>query len=173
MNDAIFYSLAEVSMALAGFSGIAAAFRLRGKNAWSAIELRVLWFLIIDSFLVVFLSFLPVLLFLGGVAEEMIWAICSIMLGAWFVLGNFLGFRDNRRRHVIKRVSRVPLIAFLFNIVMVVALIVAACLWLSAFDVLIPRGQAVYVGGLVVLMAFAVIEFLFFIGRAAPGQPKR
>ena len=38
-------------------------------------------------------------------------------------------------------------------------------LWLSALNVLIPRGQAMYVFGLMTLLGFAAVEFLFFIGR--------
>lgn len=53
----------------------------------------------------------------------------------------------------------------------VLAVLVAICLWLSAFDMLIPKGEAVYVGGLITLMAFAALEFLFFIGRALSARP--
>jgi len=37
-------------------------------------------------------------------------------------------------------------------------------LWLSVFDFVVPRGQGSYVVGLIVLLAFAAVEFLFFIG---------
>jgi hypothetical protein len=37
-------------------------------------------------------------------------------------------------------------------------------LWLSALDLLVARGQAAYVLGLIALLAFAAVEFLFFIG---------
>ena len=40
-------------------------------------------------------------------------------------------------------------------------------LWLSAGDLGVPRGQAMYVFGLIVLLAFAAVEFLFFIGLTA------
>lgn len=40
----------------------------------------------------------------------------------------------------------------------------SVALWLSAWDVLVPRSQAVYVLGLIALLAFAAVEFLFFIG---------
>jgi hypothetical protein len=48
--------------------------------------------------------------------------------------------------------------------VLVVALAMSVALWLSAWDVLVPRSQAVYVLGLIALLAFAAVEFLFFIG---------
>jgi len=37
-------------------------------------------------------------------------------------------------------------------------------LWLSVWNLIVPRGQAVYVLGLIALLAFAAVEFLFFIG---------
>ncbi len=39
MNEQILYLLAEVAVALAGFSGLVVVFRLRGANAWSKTEL--------------------------------------------------------------------------------------------------------------------------------------
>jgi hypothetical protein len=37
-------------------------------------------------------------------------------------------------------------------------------LWLSAFDFIVRRGQTVFVLGLLLLLVFAALEFLFFIG---------
>ena len=36
-------------------------------------------------------------------------------------------------------------------------------LWLSVWDLVLPLGQAMFVLGLMVLLAFAAVEFLFFI----------
>src|SRR3712207_6639808 len=59
MNETILNTLAEVAITLAGFSGVAVVFRLRGAHYWSPTELRFLWLLIGDSFLVLFFSLLP------------------------------------------------------------------------------------------------------------------
>ena len=40
----------------------------------------------------------------------------------------------------------------------------AVALWLSAFDCIVRRGQAIFVLGLLMLLMYAAIEFLFFIG---------
>lgn len=165
MNDAVFYALAEVAMALAGFSGIAAAFRLRGKNAWTATELRMLWFLIIDSFLVVFLSLLPIPLHLGGMPHDLLWTICTVLLGVWYIVGN-LSFQGKRKNQVVKYFSKGSIMLLLLKGTTVFGFIVMIALWLSIFDFIVPRGQAMYVGGLVTLLAIAAVEFLFFIERA-------
>jgi hypothetical protein len=52
----------------------------------------------------------------------------------------------------------------IFYVVVVVAFAMGLALWLSAWDVLVPRGQAIYVLGLIALLAFAALEFQFFIG---------
>ena len=36
-------------------------------------------------------------------------------------------------------------------------------MWLSVWDLVVPLGQAMFVLGLIVLLAFAAVEFLFFI----------
>ena len=58
-NEYILYTLAQVAITLAGFSGLVVVFRVRGAQAWSRAELRTFWFLLGDSFLVLFFSFDP------------------------------------------------------------------------------------------------------------------
>jgi hypothetical protein len=45
-----------------------------------------------------------------------------------------------------------------------IAPLMAVALWLSAFDCIVRRGQAIFVLGLIVLLMYAALEFLFFIG---------
>jgi hypothetical protein len=40
----------------------------------------------------------------------------------------------------------------------------AVALWLSAFDCMVRRDQAIFVLGLIMLLMYAAVEFLFFIG---------
>jgi hypothetical protein len=60
MNEYVLYPFAQVATTLAGFSGLVVVFRVRGTQAWSATELRTFWFLLGDTFLVLFFSLLPV-----------------------------------------------------------------------------------------------------------------
>ena len=59
MNEYVLYTLAQVATTLAGFSGLVVVFRARGTQGWSSMELRILWFLLGDSFLVLFFALLP------------------------------------------------------------------------------------------------------------------
>jgi hypothetical protein len=64
---------------------------------------------------------------------------------------------------IAQQLITVPVITPIFYVVVLVALAMGTALWLSALDLLVPRGQAVYVLGLIALLAFAAVEFLFFI----------
>lgn len=165
LNEPALFILAEVAITLAGFSGVVVAFRLRGARAWSPYELRILWLLLTDSFLVVFFSLLPIPLNLAGWPHDAIWGVGSALLGTYFIVGFVLALRGEVRDRAVRQLFRVPVITSLFYyIVFPVALTMGIALWLSVGDVVVPRGQAVYVLGLITLLAFAALEFLFFIG---------
>ena len=164
MNETVLNTLAEVAITLAGFSGVAVVFRLRGVHSWSPTELRVLWFLIGDSFLVLFFALLPFPLALANWSHDAMWGFCSALLGSWFIFGDLLALRGERRDRATQQLITVPVITPILYVVVMVALAMSIALWLSAWDILVPRGQAVYVLGLVTLLAFAAVEFLFFIG---------
>ena len=164
MNEAVLNTLAEVAITLAGFSGVAVVFRLRGAHSWTPTELRVLWFLIGDSFLVLFFSLLPFPLALANWSQDALWGLCNALLGSWFIIGDVLALRGERRDRVAQQLITVPVITPILYVMSIGALAMGIALWLSVVDLLVPRGQAVYVLGLIALLAFAALEFLFFIG---------
>ena len=110
MNEYILYTLAQVSTTLAGFSGLVVVFRVRGVQAWSRAELRTFWFLLGDSFLVLFFSLLPVPLALANWSQDALWGLCNALLGSWFVVGDVLAFLGERKDRVLRRVTIVPVI---------------------------------------------------------------
>lgn len=164
VNESILQTLAKVAVTLAGFSGLVVTIRFRGTHAWSSTELRFLWLLIGDSFLVLFFSLLPFPMALAGWSQTTVWSSCSALLGSWFIVGNLLALRGERRDRAAQRLVTVPVITPVLYSMFVIAMLMGIALWLSAWNLFVPRGQAVYVFGLLVLLAFAVVEFLFFIG---------
>jgi hypothetical protein len=164
LNETVLNTLAEVAITLAGFSGVVVAFRLRGAHSWTPTELRVLWLLIGDSFLVLFFSLLPFPLALANWSHDALWGVCNALLGSWFIVGDVLALRGERRDRAAQQLIIVPVITPVLYAISIVALAMSIALWLSALDVLVTRGQAVYVLGLIALLAFAAVEFLFFIG---------
>lgn len=164
MNEAVLYTIAEVAITLAGFSGVVVVFRLRGVDSWSPTELRIFWLLIADSFLTCLFALLPLPLALANWSEEALWGLCNALLGSWFIVANILALRGERKERAARQLITVPVITPIFYVLMVVAAGMSIALWLSAFDLVVPRSQAMYVFGLIMLLAFAALEFLFFIG---------
>ena len=165
MNEAVLYTLAGLGMSFAGFSGVVVVLPTRrGAQTWSTAETRMLGLLIGDSFLVLFLSLLPVPLALANWSLDTIWALCSALLGSWFLLGSLLAMRGEFRDRKAQQSITNPVIAPVRYGIYVVALVMGIFLWLSVWDLVFAGGQALYVLALMVLLAFAAVEFLFFIG---------
>lgn len=175
MNEAVLYTLAQVAITLAGFSGLVVVFRARGTQGWSSMELRILWFLLGDSLFVLFFSLLPVPLMLANWSQDTLWSVCNSLLGSWFIVANILVFVGERRDRALSRPTTVRIITPLLYALTVVGLVMGIALWLSAFDFIVHRGEAVFVLGLLMLLVFAALEFLFFIGLMSQegNQPNR
>ena len=92
------------------------------------------------------------------------WAVCSALLGSWLIVGNFLALLGERRDRAAKQWITIPVVTPIIYGMQLVALVMGIVLWLSVWDLVAPRGQAIFVLGLIVLLAFAAVEFLFFIG---------
>jgi hypothetical protein len=164
VNEYILYTLAQVATTLAGFSGLVVVFRVRGTEAWSRAELRTFWFLLGDSFLVLFFSLLPLPLALANWSQDALWGLCNTLLGGWFVVGDVLAFLGERKDRMLRQVTIVPVITPVLFTMFAIAPLMAIALFLSAFDWIVRRGQAIFVLGLIILLMFAAVQFLFFIG---------
>jgi hypothetical protein len=164
MNEDVLYTLAQVGVTLAGFSGVVVAFRVHGAHRWAQFELRVLWFLIGDSFLVLLFSLLPIPLSLAGWTEDRVWGVCSAILGTWFIVGNLLYLSGEAKDRATQNRITVPIITPIFHVIMIVSFVMGIALWLSVFELVFTRSQAIYVLGLMTLLVFVAVEFLFFIG---------
>ena len=76
-----------------------------------------------------------------------------------------LAFLGERKGRVLRQVTIVPVITrLLYGMSAAIAPLMAVALWLSAFDCIVRRAQAIFVLGLIVLLLYATVEFLFFIG---------
>ena len=164
MNEDILYALAGVAVTIAGFSGVVVVLPLRDTRGWSPNETRMLRLLIVDSLVVLFLALLPVPLSLANWSPDAIWSLCSALLGSWFLVGNLIAVRGELTDRVEKQSDTNPLSAPIRFGIYLVAFLMGVVLWLSTLGVLVPAGQALFVLGLMVLLAIAAIEFVFFIG---------
>lgn len=162
MNEKLLYTLAGLAMSFAGFTGVVVA--LPRDRRWTARERRMLWLLISDSFLTLFLALLPVVLALAGWSPDTIWVVCGALLASWFSRGAFVSFRADDRDSHSPEAGDQDISARQRWTVSAMSLVMAGVMWLSVFDILVSRGQAVYVTGLLVLLGFSAMEFLYFIG---------
>lgn len=167
MNEGILYTIATVASTLAGFSGAVFVFRQQSMKDWAETEQRYLWFLIGDSFLVVLFALLPVPLMLAGLPPDHLWASVSALLGTWFFIAIAIALMGEIRDRRDGRSRSVSFVTPLLGLLSVAAVAMAVALWLSALGLVLPRGQAIYVFGLLLLLTIAALEFMFFIGRAA------
>lgn len=164
MNEGILFTLAGLGMSFAGFSGLAVTLTTRrAGQRWTPVELRMLGLLIGDSFVVLFLALLPVPMALGTWSPEVIWGFCSALLGSWFILGDLLALRGELRDRKEPASIPNPVTTPARYMIYAVALVMGVVLWLSAWNVVFDRGQALFVLGLMTLLAFAAVEFLFFV----------
>jgi hypothetical protein len=95
--------------------------------------------LIGDSFLVLYFSLLPFPLAIANWSDDALWGVCNALLDAWFILGDVLALRGERRDRAAQQLITVPVITPIFYVV-IVALTRGFVLWLSALDLLVPRG---------------------------------
>jgi hypothetical protein len=172
MNESMLFTLANIGIVIAGFSGVVAAFHLPETRTWSTTEIRVLWLLLGDSLLVVFFSLIPVPMSLANLSESTIWGFSSAILGSWFIIGFLLAIRGEIKDRRAGQLVIVPVITPILYVVSIIALVMSIVLWFSVWDFIVPRGEAFYVIGLIILLAFASVEFLFFIGLMSQGNPK-
>jgi hypothetical protein len=164
VNEAVLYALAGVAVTFAGFSGVVVVLPLRDTPNWSSKETLMLRLLIADSLVVLFLALLPVPLSLANWSQDAVWSFCSALLGSWFLIGDFIAVRGEIKDREAKQPDTNPLSAPMRYGIYMVALVMGVVLWLSVMGVLTPAGQALYVVGLMVLLAIAAVEFVFFIG---------
>jgi hypothetical protein len=164
MNESSLYTIAEVGVTLAGFSGLVVAFLRRNLSSWSPGEFLSFFFLISNSLLVVAFSLLPIPLLLWGLSESTIWALCSPLMAVWFIGGDVAIIRWTRHNEASFDRMGYPLWFWVIQwATLPVAASMGIVLLLSAADLLIPRGQAPYVLGLILMLLFAGIQFADFV----------
>lgn len=147
-------TIAQISVTLAGFSGVMIALRGSGHHAWSAQDRFGLANVLGASVGTLFGSLLPFPLAYLGWSQELVWGIANGALGI-LVLGvvSFLV-------HTVLRGSIPPRTPRVFWSCAASGLLVAAMLLLAAFDMVFPRGPSLLLVGLIwaLLAAFAQLS---------------
>ena len=93
----VFLGLAEIGVAIAGFSGIVAVFGARSAGQWTPEDRLRLAFLLVCSLTVVFFSLLPFPMTALHLPVKALWRTASGLLAIWLILANFLALRSIAR----------------------------------------------------------------------------
>jgi hypothetical protein len=100
-------ALAQIGVAIAGFSGIVAVVGARSAGQWRPDDRLRLAFLLVCSLTVVFFSLLPFAMTALHLPDTVLWRSTSGLLAVWLVLANILAFRSMARaRHEFQSDSR-------------------------------------------------------------------
>jgi hypothetical protein len=92
-------TIAEIAIAVAGFSGVAAVLGRRSQGEWSPLDVFRLRSLLLSSLSIVIFCFLPIVLSLTVLESSLVWALSS---GAW---ATWLAFTFATRSSQIRRIT--------------------------------------------------------------------
>jgi len=150
------FTVAEVGIALAGFSGVVAILGRRSAGEWSDPDWLRFAMLLAFSFGAVVFSFLPTLILALGASPPSTWAACSLLLALFLVLAYVV---------VVRRVSQIgaaaasqfPRAAGLS--VAVLSAPVLAILALNTLGIGFPRSFGPFFLGLLWLVCLSGLQF--------------
>ena len=152
-------TIAEVSVALAGFSGLAAAFRSRTMREWMKWERIWFWYILAWSFASLLFSLLPAALGGLGVRPSSAWPLCNVSLAVFIAAAIGHGVRQGWRLHRIGVPHPQPLLtsAALLPAAAAVVLLLSS---LAGFG---PPPLGAYQYALFVTLGLACGSFLLFL----------
>jgi drug/metabolite transporter (DMT)-like permease len=156
-------TIAEIAVALIGFSGLIFVFRARDVSELETRDLSALAMIVGAGSVALAFALLPLPLWYLDLAEPLFWRISSGLFGATMLAGSSVFYVVNRRLRKSGHPERTP---GLNRVTLLCALLTGALLVLSASGAL-PPGPAIYLLGLVVclLLCLAFVGFILVVAR--------
>jgi len=153
-------TLAEVAVALTGFTGIVAVLGHRAGGEWTPLELLRLRMLLETSLAVLFLSLLPIVFQEVSQSEETLWRISNglqvlVHLGGVLVLY----FRVSR----LEPSQWPPVERRLTAALLPLSIAIIAAQVATSIGILASHGYFLYLLGLVYLLALAALHFVLLL----------
>ena len=174
MDSELLFTIAEVAVAFAGFSGIAVALRRSSPNGLSPHARRSLWYLVIDCLVVLFFAFLPALLAQFEVETARLWAISNAALGVAHIvlLGPALLWFARHPAQV--RQEWQPWISPIQSSLMAWSAAIGSLQLLAAAGIGPAASPGLFSVGLLAFLLFAAVDFVFLVAGedAAPPTPE-
>lgn len=150
-------TIAEVAIAIAGFSGVVVVFGSRAHGSWSSVEADRLWLLLAQALIVTLFAFLPILLHAGGLGARLLFRVSNgLLVPAVWAIGVQMAFRQR----YFERVKEASLLerGFEYSIFAIGGLISTAQL-AHAFGLLPARGPFLFLLALLFLLAASITNF--------------
>ena len=157
MQDSdLLQTIAEIAIALTGFTGVVAVLGERARGKWRAVDLFRFNNLLTTSIAALFLAFVPILIHKLGAPELTAWRLSS-GLAAAYILVVFARGRSIRQLPQDQQVEiQRPVLGALFVIHAAVFLLLVA----NALGVAYSGESAPFLVALVWLLAFAAFQFV-------------
>lgn len=163
-------TIAEVAIAIAGFTGVVVVFGSRARGDWTRVEANRLWLLLAQALIPALLSFLPLLLYSGGLESRAIWRISNgTFVLAFAGLGSHIVFK----RRALERHSASVFGTWWFVYgTFAGGTLIGATQFAYAAGFLQARGAFLFLAGLLFLVAMAASNFWqLLIGSVTVREP--
>jgi len=160
-------AIAQIAVALAGFSGLVVATRGASPEGWSTRDIWSLAWMFGTSLGTLFLALLPILLFLLRLGPEAVSTVASLLMAAFMVVFATSMALSSRK---LSKLGEPPRVRY-FSAAATLLLLTCGCL--AGFGALGTFGQAamgVFVLGLtacLLVSALALVVFLTLFARGA------
>ena len=159
----ILLTLAQLSLGLAGFTGVVLAFRQQGVEAWPEHEqVRFRYMLELAAYSILF-ELLPFLLHHLGLPESGIWTTCSALLALWFVSRIVLTMRISPT--IMSRLNRTWFLTYQGGSALFALLAVV-----NALALLGPPGFGLYLAGLGWMLFYSASLYVRLVLTPLPSQ---
>jgi hypothetical protein len=163
MDADLLFTIAEIAVAFAGFSGIAVVLRRSATGHLPPHARRTLWYLVIDCLAVLFLAFLPAVLQQYGWAAQSIWTASNAVLGATHLvlLSPALWWFSRGFEQI--RAEWQPVVSPLQASLIGWSALIGVVQLLAALGVGAAAGPGLYTVSLLALLFFAAVDFVFLV----------
>jgi hypothetical protein len=152
--------IASVAIAISGFSGVVAVFAGRADGKWSPAERFRTRNMLILSLVACLMSFVPLTEELFQIPERVLWMSASFLLFVFCAAYMAYTISMLRRPALRRRGALVMWVRVVYFICLGLAAIFQA---LNVAGVLVERGPAPYVSGLVFVLIPAGLQFAFLV----------
>jgi len=158
MNQDVLIGFAEVSVVLAGFSGISVMLGRRQLEQWSFAEAARMTCMIESSLTAAFFAILPIAISSFGIGVQQTWTLSSAILALVTLYHMFLNARRMRRAYAMDPDDRLP-ISFRASMALI-GFIIVVILILNSLGVIFDHSAGPYFAGLLFHLAFAGLMFM-------------